>query len=443
VRLGELLIADGLVLPAHVERALATPRRRPLRIGSLLVDAGLATADAVARALGRQRTVPAALERHLIGRDPTLAALIPAEFARHNLVLPLARSRDGGIVVALRDPGDTALRAQLTEVLRTSVVAAVACELILRRHVERAYGPLVEAVEDVEVNLDSGPMPVLREDDDVAEELELHDIELGPPSDILDPATVRAGPAHVVTTDFLDPETIRIGSLVSLDDLGVTRDHRETDPATYSRRSAQRGAVAPAMATPPTNPPRGGVVPVHAGDRRSSTPAPRAATPVPAPDSPPAAAELTTTLTRIATATNRDAVSVAVIEHGRGRLPALILLAVRQGMVFGDAGFAPDQNIAAIEAVSLPLNLPSVLKTAVDTARPYAGRPPVGSSIQDRLLKLLGKPPGIVIAPITMSGRVVSLIVAAFESVQAAEATAGELVTIAGACGVAYSRLRS
>src|SRR5688572_21126213 len=248
-RLGELLVADGLVMPAHVERALAAQRRRGLRLGSILVDAELATPDAVARALGRQRTVPAALERHLAAHDPALAAAIPGELARERLVLPLARSKDGGLVIAMRDPHDAALRAELARRVGSSIVAAVACELVLRRHVYRVYPPVQRDVEDVEIDLESQAIPIIH---DHELELELADVDLGPPTDILEPATVRAGPATAPSSralELLDADTIRAGSLVSLDDAGVTRDHRQVD-TTGTRRGPRLalGDVAPAMA---------------------------------------------------------------------------------------------------------------------------------------------------------------------------------------------------
>src|SRR5690349_1836879 len=158
-----------------------------MRLGSCLVDAELVTADAVARALGRLHTIPAALERHLGGRDPELAALVPGELARAHVVLPLARARDGGVVVAMRDPRDAQVVALLERHVGGKVVPAVACELVLRRHVELAYPA---PVEEFDVSFDSGPMPVISDAPpprDHEHELELGDIELGPPTDILDP----------------------------------------------------------------------------------------------------------------------------------------------------------------------------------------------------------------------------------------------------------------
>jgi hypothetical protein len=454
-RLGELLVADGLVMPAHVERALAAQRRRGLRLGSILVDAELATPDAVARALGRQRTVPAALERHLAAHDPALAALLPGELARERLVLPLARSKDGGLVVAMRDPHDAELRAELVRRIGSSIVAAVACELVLRRHVYRVYPPVQRDVEDVEIDLESQAIPIIHD-----HELELGDVDLGPPTDILEPATVRAGPATGPSSralELLDADTIRAGSLVSLDDAGVTRDHRQVvDTGTRRGPRLALGEVAPAMAQRPVSgqitPPASSSQPLPSSSQplpaaRQSTPTPRPTPPPivftpPHPASPDEPIELTAALTQIATATLRDTVGAAAIGALRGRATALILLAVRHGMAFGDTGFAPGLTAAAIEAITLPLNLPSVIKSAVDTARPYAGRPPVGSSIQDRLMKLLGKPGGLVVAPIVVGGRVASVMVAACDAAAAAEALRDDVATIASACGVAYARLR-
>jgi hypothetical protein len=208
---------------------------------------------------------------------------------------------------------------------------------------------------------------------------------------------------------------------------------------------AAPGAVAPAMQNQPAP---GAVQPVRDGRAGSLPPAPAGprggSTPRPLPIRDAGATDgAAAALTKIATATRRDAVIEAIVEHARTSLDALVVLAVRQGMVFGDAGFAPDLNRAGIEAISLPLGTPSVLRTAVDTARAFSGRPPVGSAIQDRLLKLIGKPPGIVVAPISVAGRVVSLLVGGCRNVEDTERVGAELVAIAAACGAAYARLRS
>jgi hypothetical protein len=461
-RLGELLVADGLVLPAHVERSLAQQQRRGMRLGSILIDAGLATPDAVARALGRQRTVPAALERHLAANDPTLAALIPTELARRRLLVPLARSKDGGLVVAMRDPTDADVRAQVVGITGVSLIAAVAAELVLRRHVDRVY-PAV--YEDVDVDLESQAIPIIPD---------LGGVELGPPTDILDPETVRGGPAEIAR-DFLDPETIRAGALVSLDDVGVSKDPGQSDPrlrrqgASIPPRGASYGAASlpPRAADGPASPshalagsgaiavPRVGSGAIALPRGGSGAIAPALAVPPPtvpprtdsggvAPAAGSAPRDLAGALARVATATTPDAVATAVVEHARAAgANALLLLAVRAGMAFGDAGFAPELTPAAIQAIAIPLNLPSLVKTAVDGARTYTGRPPVGSSVQDRLLKLLGKPGGVVVAPITAGGRVASVLVAACATPEAADALAPDIVELAAACAGTYARLRS
>ena len=56
---------------------------------------GVVTDDEVARSLARQHGVPAALEKHLAGRDPTLAARLSPEVARTLVALTIAMSRGG------------------------------------------------------------------------------------------------------------------------------------------------------------------------------------------------------------------------------------------------------------------------------------------------------------------------------------------------------------
>ena len=107
MRLGEMLMAAGLISERELDAARAHQRATGGRIGSTLIELGLLEADDVARALARQHGVPAALSRHLRERDRGVASHLPAETARELNALPVALSRGAegpNLVVCFRDP---------------------------------------------------------------------------------------------------------------------------------------------------------------------------------------------------------------------------------------------------------------------------------------------------------------------------------------------------
>ncbi|MEZ4368389.1 MAG: hypothetical protein R2939_19230 [Kofleriaceae bacterium] len=165
MRLGEILVAEGLVLDGDVARALAAQARHRRRLGAILIGAGLVTADAVARALSRQLGVPAALEKHLAARDPSLPPRLSATTAHRYGAVPIARSRDGALVVCLRDPRAAQALAALERELDARVVPAAASEALLTPLLEQLYGAPDDDF-DVDVDLGDGdPAPAAPPDE--------------------------------------------------------------------------------------------------------------------------------------------------------------------------------------------------------------------------------------------------------------------------------------
>src|SRR2546421_1169460 len=103
-RFGERLVASRLISEGQLRRALDQQAQSPRFLGAVLLELGLIDEDKLAAKLGEHLQVPFAdLRREAI--DPGAAQLIPAEFARKNVVLPI-REREGALAVAMEDPGN-------------------------------------------------------------------------------------------------------------------------------------------------------------------------------------------------------------------------------------------------------------------------------------------------------------------------------------------------
>jgi hypothetical protein len=146
VRLGEQLIAAGLVTPDKLEQALRAQVVWGGRLGTNLIEIGCIDLDELSRALGQQHGVPAALERHVENADPALQAQLPAEIAGELAVVPLVRLSPQRIAVVALEP----LRRDAMEAIakiygvdpRDGIIASVAPELRVLYHLERVYGVL-------------------------------------------------------------------------------------------------------------------------------------------------------------------------------------------------------------------------------------------------------------------------------------------------------------
>jgi type IV pilus assembly protein PilB len=106
-RLGQVLVAEGLISEDQLARALTAQRTTLALLGAVLVNQGALREDSLTQVLSGHLNAPIADLKH--GEvDPEIARLIPEDFARRHLVLALGR-QDGYIAVAMSDPANLPL----------------------------------------------------------------------------------------------------------------------------------------------------------------------------------------------------------------------------------------------------------------------------------------------------------------------------------------------
>ena len=89
LRLGELLVQQGLITTDQLSIVLAEQRHNNIPIGRLLVRLGFVTESAIrdimARTIGQE-----AIDLAQVVADPEALKLVSQDFARRNRVLPIA-----------------------------------------------------------------------------------------------------------------------------------------------------------------------------------------------------------------------------------------------------------------------------------------------------------------------------------------------------------------
>jgi MSHA biogenesis protein MshE len=104
LRLGELLVAQGVVTPAQLETALNERKRSGRRLGRILVEDGIATEEAIAQALAVQLHVPY-VELSLQAISPPVSRLLTEAQARRYRAIPIDEA-GSAIRVGMADPLD-------------------------------------------------------------------------------------------------------------------------------------------------------------------------------------------------------------------------------------------------------------------------------------------------------------------------------------------------
>src|SRR5215467_6659559 len=131
MRLGEILVKEGMVTPEQLGAALQAQGIYGGRLGTNLVEQGFLRLDALTVALAKRHGVPGALEKELTDIPATTIALIPARLAGKHQCIPVRLEARPGrkLHVAFRDPHTIAAIDELRFVANARIIAMVASEL--------------------------------------------------------------------------------------------------------------------------------------------------------------------------------------------------------------------------------------------------------------------------------------------------------------------------
>ena len=122
--LGQVLLAEGLITQDQLKRALNVQSTTGASLGSILVSQGALPEDRLTLILSVHLDAPMADLTHL-KLDLDVARLVPEDFARRNLVLPIGRD-DGHLSVAMSDPANLSLLNDLRLITGLSVAPYIA-----------------------------------------------------------------------------------------------------------------------------------------------------------------------------------------------------------------------------------------------------------------------------------------------------------------------------
>ena len=437
--------------PADLERVLTNQQRRgDERLLSMLVGEGLLDADAGARVLAKQHGVPAALQKHIDGRDGVLAALLTPVLAHEYTAIPIAKTRDGALVVCLVDPTRVGVIPALEHATRHKVIAAVACARVVRQAILASYGE-VEG-DDFDVQMTTGQ----------------HEMPAGIRTD----AKGAASPLPAAEPEF---------TLAMLDEEGVARDFSQQQILVGSNSGAatatelitqiavgramtNSGVAAPTaadaaharsgaypMAPPSANAsgkfPRAATTPAAvapvphtagpesaAGSGRMATaPAPavagraataghvdaspRASGAFPAVGDPGVPLTLAQLTQRLAVAPTRDGVTDAAFAYLASHWHSALMCTIKDGVALGHRGFGGNATPAAVDALAIPLSAASIFKQVFDSRRTETCAST--GVIQDRISRMMGSDK-MTAAPVLVAGRMMgALAVGVARSAQA------------------------
>lgn len=422
-RLGEQLIAAGLVSADKVEQALRAQVVWGARLGTNLIELGCIDLDGLSRALGQQHAMPAALARHFDRADPTLQAQLPVELARQYSVVPLVRLSPERIAVVAMDPLSPDALAALAEIYgvspRDGIVMSVAAEMRVLYHLERVYKLARPSRYLRSRGASITPFP----------QFTSVPVEIDSETDIAVPVVVDEA-AHPTARVERAPQLGKPEEIAALLDRAIENitvpeappgEPTGRDRRTYVRTLADQVERAETLG--------------RIAIRRVAVSA--SAATVPVRSAPPASLpEATRAIKR---GPNRDYVAGLVIDTLERFVPACeaaMLLVIRGDVAIGWKYFARNKEPAP--EVAVPLAPPGIVPAVVEKNDVVRSPAEDLGAIDSLLLRALGRSEGdLAVAPIAIGNQVVCLVAAAME----AGAELAPVEAIAAAAGTAFARL--
>jgi hypothetical protein len=474
MKLGEMLVRDGRITPAQLQVALAHQARSGGRIGSILVELGFLDAETLTVYLGLELGMPiatgATLERC---KRSAVRLLTPHQAARFRCVPIVIQGQT--LILAIEDPLDMQTLDALHNITGYRILPRVAPEIRLHYYLERFYGvprpprlvPLGDSprgnpsIGSHTGGLPGPPLPGLPP-------RRTAPMTAGAPRSMIRRAEAAPSPDRIPARP--PPVPIAVSAMAPVAVAAPLARVAVTAPPIAARARPRTASAAAAAAAAPLRVPGtdehealeidandlvieldaddadvAGQVPAH-GPARRTTPVVVAADEVTEVRPPPAmpvagAPEASGALPRLskvdetppderdtergphpvmtldvalavmASTDQRGAVADAIIGHAASMFDVAALCLVRDHLAVGWKGFGPGLDDDRIEALLIPLEMPSIFQLAERSRELFRGRA-FPAALHDHVFKVLRchAPLYSVVAPVAIGNRVVNLL---------------------------------
>ncbi|MBR2009913.1 MAG: Flp pilus assembly complex ATPase component TadA [Peptococcaceae bacterium] len=228
-RLGEVLIAAGVITEADLERGLALQKGSKERLGTVLIANGIITEEHLMEALQLQLGVDF-VDLTKVNIPVELAQLVPKNIARAYQVVPVKVMMDE-LYLAMSDPLNFYAMEEVQKAVRKKVVPVLATADAIEHAMQVLYGNEGAAKAIEEMKREAAERGAGRSDDDyafVSNKIDDESVNNAPTirlvNSIIERAvTERASDIHLEPQEFVMQVRIRVDGLMR-DTLTVPKD---------------------------------------------------------------------------------------------------------------------------------------------------------------------------------------------------------------------------
>jgi type IV pilus assembly protein PilB len=176
-RLGDRLVAEGLVTADQLQRALSAQKGTRDKLGSILVRMGFLTEEKLLSFLSRQYNVPS-ITLSQLDIEPDVLKLVPNQLAERLQVLPIKRTANI-LTLAMADPTNVLALDDVAFFTNLQIQPVVASEGAIRQAIERVYGNQGDSVAEMMSELEEAEadVEVVEGEDEFAAKTDVFDLK--------------------------------------------------------------------------------------------------------------------------------------------------------------------------------------------------------------------------------------------------------------------------
>ena len=390
LKLGELLIKEGVISHKQLEEALKCQVIFGGRLGTNLVEMGMIDEENLVRYLSKQLEVPYASPDQLMSVPPEVIKLISREMAEEYKMIPLQLDKKR-LTIAIWDPSDLSAIDAVSFITGYIIKPLVCSELRLLTALEKYYG-VKRALRYIQLQGGTG----------------IRSREAGTAgTNATGEATPRTEKNEPSPFESLSGELFQHTA-------SAWGDLAEIQPVETVQAPPPKAAIPEALQSiPPVEEPD--VVELVETQPEIKSVPPLVTKPEPAPAASMAAAAeaptLETLLAKLAEAKDRDTVADALVGYLGQHFQRVALFMIKGRIAAGWKGASHARTIAGLEHFQIPLDDASLLKVVTDTKNFYLG-PILDTPGNAAIIAGLGgeQPDGVLLIPLMMMERVVTVL---------------------------------
>ena len=176
-RLGDLLVAEGLITEAQLKQALGDQKGKTDKLGSILVKLGFITEEQLIGFLSRQYGIPS-ITLNRVEIDAETIRLVPTAIALKYEVLPVKRI-GGTLTLAMADPTNVFAVDDIAFMTNLQILPVVAPQAAIRKGIEKYYEAPSSSMSDMlsEITAEVGNVEVVEGSEDESAKVDIFELK--------------------------------------------------------------------------------------------------------------------------------------------------------------------------------------------------------------------------------------------------------------------------